>query len=199
MNRTRRTLSDWTPEQLESIALDYSAGIIGINEICKRYQTSILTIRKLAKLHKWVRPGLDKIVRQRVREGAMRTTAAAAGFKNPTEKQIIDANTKAGLDVNNRHKNRVLALLDDVAELRAEVKEATAENIGLILKKAAAYRDLALPELKGIATERGIWDLAETAPSTLQVNLGLGAPFLQGLNLVPTKKTTNGDGQEGGK
>lgn len=188
-----RRINDWAVEELEAISRDYTAGILTTVEICQRYKTSWATVQRLAKIHGWTKPDLDKIVKLRVRESGLRELARSQGFKNPTERQAIEAGVVEGLRVNRQHKSLCASIAADLDTVRAAIM---ADESLKPDKKASALRDIVLPALKTVQQERGIYDLNENAVAPIAVNLGLGCAALADLDLIPKRPGTGDAGGE---
>lgn len=110
---------DW-----EKIELDYRAGIKTLREMAGEHDISEGAIRKRAKRDDWSRDLSAKIEKQAedlVRKSLVRTEVRNSPEYKATEKQVIDANAQAILEVRlshrkdiNKAKNLMMDLLDEL-------------------------------------------------------------------------------------
>lgn len=127
---------DW-----ESVERDYSAGLLSLRELADKYGTKESTIRSRAKTQDWVRD-LSKKINQKVedisRKELSRSTSRTE--KNVSEKEIIEANAQAIVDIKLAHRGdirkskRIVNALFDELELTTDNRELF-EELGEILRQ----------------------------------------------------------------
>ena len=133
---TERKQVDW-----ESVERDYSAGLLSLRELADKYGTKESTIRSRAKTQDWVRD-LSKKINQKVedisRKELSRSTSRTE--KNVSEKEIIEANAQAIVDIKLAHRGdirkskRIVNALFDELELTTDNRELF-EELGEILRQ----------------------------------------------------------------
>ena len=127
---------DW-----ESVERDYSAGLLSLRELADKYGTKESTIRSRAKTQDWVRD-LSKKINQKVedisRKELSRSTSRTE--KNVSEKEIIEANAQAIVDIKLAHRGdirkskRIVNSLFDELELTTDNRELF-EQLGELLRQ----------------------------------------------------------------
>lgn len=129
---------DW-----EKIELDYRAGIKTLREMEAEYNISEGAIRKRAKRDDWSRDLSGKIKKQAedlVRRSLVRNEVRNSAEYKATEKQVIDANAQAILEVRlshrkdiNKAKNLMNALLDELES--QTIEKDLYEQLGEMLRQ----------------------------------------------------------------
>jgi len=127
---------DW-----EGVERDYSAGLLSLRELADKYGTKESTIRSRAKTQDWVRD-LSKKINQKVedisRKELSRSTSRTE--KNVSEKEIIEANAQAIVDIKLAHRGdirkskRIVNSLFDELELTTDNRELF-EQLGELLRQ----------------------------------------------------------------
>ena len=127
---------DW-----EGVERDYSAGLLSLRELADKYGTKESTIRSRAKTQDWVRD-LSKKINQKVedisRKELSRSTSRTE--KNVSEKEIIEANAQAIVDIKLAHRGdirkskRIVNALFDELELTTDNRELF-EQLGELLRQ----------------------------------------------------------------
>ena len=127
---------DW-----ESVERDYSAGLLSLREIAAKYGTKESTIRSRAEVNEWSRDLAVKIARKVEdisRKELSRSTSRTE--KNVSEKEIIEANAQAIVDIKLAHRGdirkskRIVNALFDELELTTDNRELF-EELGEILRQ----------------------------------------------------------------
>lgn len=129
---------DW-----EAIELDYRAGIKTLRQIADEHGISNPAILKRAKRDGWVRDLSAKIEKQAedlVRKSLVRSEVRNSPEYKATEKQVIDANAQAILEVRlshrkdiNKAKNLMNALLDELES--QTIEKDLYEQLGDMLRQ----------------------------------------------------------------
>jgi hypothetical protein len=189
---------------IDALATDYQASVLNLCQISKKYKISNNSIVTLAKSMGWKREGMDRQVCVAAREKALRDVATRAGYKNPTKQQVLEAASDESAKIDIDGKKILLKYQQDSIELQNLVMDAVRKSdkdaVTLLRSASDALRNNGFGFIKTVEAQRRAYRLDEGLVTTLQVNLGLDHPAFAGLDLrAPTKKSTNGDGQGGGK
>jgi len=120
---------DW-----ESVERDYSAGLLSLREIGDKHGVTEGAIRKKAKKEEWVRDLTAKIAKKTddlVRKEMVRSEVRSE--KTISEKEVIEANAQAIVNVKLKHRTSIGRLNSVVDSLLAEIevlnKDKSVENL----------------------------------------------------------------------
>ena len=116
---TERKQVDW-----EGVERDYSAGLLSLREIGDKYGITEGAIRKKAKKEEWARDlsaRIEKKANDLVRKDLVRSEVRTE--KTITEKEIIDVNAQALVNVKLNHRKSIKRVNDLVDTLFEEIEE----------------------------------------------------------------------------
>lgn len=161
MTKTKRQI-DW-----EKIELDYRAGIKTLRQIADEHGITEGAIRKRAKRDDWSRDlstKIDKKADDLVRRSLVRNEVRNSAEYKATEKQVIDANAQAILEVRLSHrkdiakaKNLMNALLDELDN--QTIERELYERLGEFLRNE---------DEKGIDKLNDLYQRVISTPSRVQ-------------------------------
>lgn len=126
---------DW-----EGVERDYSAGLLSLRELADKYGVAHVTIKKKADRLEWPRNLSAKINAEVERRANSATANSDANSKKATEKEIVQANAQAIVDIKLSHRTDISRGRNLVAALFGELEEATTnkelfEQLGELLRK----------------------------------------------------------------
>lgn len=132
---TERKQVDW-----EGVERDYSAGLLSLRELADKYGVAHVTIKKKADRLEWPRNLSAKINAEVERRANSATANSDANSKKATEKEIVQANAQAIVDIKLSHRTDISRGRNLVAALFGELEEATTnkeffEQLGELLRK----------------------------------------------------------------
>ena len=119
MIMAERKQVDW-----EGVERDYSAGLLSLREIGDKYGITEGAIRKKAKKEEWARDlsaRIEKKANDLVRKDLVRSEVRTE--KTITEKEIIDVNAQALVNVKLNHRKSIKRVNDLVDTLFEEIEE----------------------------------------------------------------------------
>jgi hypothetical protein len=112
---------DW-----EGVERDYSAGILSLRELADKYSVAHVTIKKKADRLNWARNLGAKINAEAERRANTATANSDANSKKAiTEKEIINANAQAIVDIKLGHRTDIARGRGLVAKLFDELESCT--------------------------------------------------------------------------
>lgn len=136
----KRNSDSLSPKTLESIGIDYRAGIKTLRQMADEYSVSHTHIKNLAKRHGWERDLSGRIAAkaQAIVSKAAVSTSVSSGNAE-TENAVVEANAQMQADVILAHRKDLQRYkklcLDMLAELEAETKEPELfEELGVLLR-----------------------------------------------------------------
>lgn len=168
---------DW-----EGIQREYRAGQLSLMEIARQFGLSDTAIRKRAKQDNWKRD-LSGEIRAEIRERLVRASStpeprtSVAGqdkfggefglSSDPepvTDAEIIASAAERGVAVVEFHKGLMRDLREDIATMRAELREDSASGVGSLTARAGVLMQLTNATVKLIPHERKALALDEPPP-----------------------------------
>lgn len=132
---TERKQVDW-----EGVERDYSAGILSLRELADKYGVSHQAIDKRAKKNDWPRNLSAKISAQAEKLVDRLAVDGLVDSKKATEKEIVQANAQAIVDIKLSHRTDIARGRKLVASLFDELEECTTnkelfEQLGEIMRR----------------------------------------------------------------
>jgi len=127
---------DW-----ESVERDYSAGLLSLRELADKYGVAHQVIARKAKKEDWSRDLSAKIAKAVDKKlGDKQVGDSLGDSKKATEKEIVQANAQAIVDIKLSHRTDISRGRNLVAALFGELEEATTnkelfEQLGELLRK----------------------------------------------------------------
>lgn len=126
---------DW-----EGVERDYSAGILSLRELAEKYGVSHQAIDKRAKKNDWPRNLSAKISAQAEKLVDRLAVDGLVDSKKATEKEIVQANAQAIVDIKLSHRTDIARGRKLVAALFDELEETTTnkelfEQLGEIMRR----------------------------------------------------------------
>lgn len=132
---TERKQVDW-----EGVERDYSAGLLSLRELADKYGVAHVTIKKKADRLEWSRDLSAKINAEAERRANSATANSDANSKKATEKEIVQANAQAIVDIKLSHRKDIARGRNLAAKLFDELEECT-ENKELFEQLGDLLRD----------------------------------------------------------
>ena len=153
---------DW-----ESVERDYSAGLLSLREIAAKYGTKESTIRSRAEVNEWSRDLAVKIARKVEdisRKEVSRSTSRSE--KNFSEKEVIEANAQAIVNVKLSHRTSIKkvnslveSLLDEIETLN---ESKSVENLPMRVDVTKKLMDTLKTSIDKEREAYGITNLEQT-------------------------------------
>lgn len=155
---------DW-----EKVEEAYKAGVLSLREMSAEFGCAESYIRRKAKENGWERDLTQKIERE-VRTKIVRSDVRTSDEVKRSEREIVEANAQAILDIRLSHRGDIRKAKGIVAKLFDEV-----ENAALVEGKEPPAEILSIPQRVDcvrkltdsaktlIALEREAWDIASDA------------------------------------
>lgn len=183
---------DW-----EGVERDYSAGLLSLREIGAKYGVDEAYIRRKAKKNDWsrdlsakIQSKAEKIVRNELVRTEVRTEKAI------TEKEIIDVNAQALVNVKLNHRKSIKRVNDLVDTLFEEIEElSTHKNADNLPTRVDMTKKLMDTLRISIDKERQAFDIQDkTTPVDGAINTLLGA--IQGKSIAVVSSQADFDNDD---